>query len=248
MTRKITGFVLLGLLLPAASMALEPPPAPAHPAPAASQDFLFYHPDLAGRHDGIVAYARHDYAFALQAFMRGARFADKPSQMMLASMYWDGVGTAKDRATAYAWADLAAERGYPWLLATRERYWQSMSADEQARALDIGKALYAQYGDAVAKRRVEVWLSRGRKQATGSHTGFVGTLEVHKGDGFGWSAVGSDGNDYYADRYWKPAQYWGAQARAWNPDAHGTVSVGELQRVEAKPAPPAAASPADPKR
>ncbi len=222
--------------------ALQPPPAPAHPAPALSDDFLYYHPDLGARHDGLEAYAHRHYEIALRDFTRAAHFADKPSQAMLANMYWDGVGTAQDRATAYAWADLAAERGYPWLLATRERYWQSMTADEQQRALTVGKTLYAEYGDAVAQPRLEGWLSRGRKQTTGSHTGFVGTLEIKKGDGFGVSAAGSDGNDYYADRYWKPAQYWGAQAKAWNPGSHGTVSVGTLERVTPKPATPAPAN------
>ncbi|MBS0465090.1 MAG: sel1 repeat family protein [Proteobacteria bacterium] len=238
--------VLTFLLAAAPAWALEPPPAPAHPVPAASEDFLYYHPDLGARHDGMVAYSRHDFEYALRAFTRAARFADKPSQAMLASMYWDGVGTAQDKATAYAWADLAAERGYPWLLATRERYWQSMTKDEQQRAVAIGQSLYAEYGDAAAQPRLEVWLSRGRKQTTGSHTGFVGTLEIEKSDGFGVSTTGSDGNDYYADKYWRPAQYWGAQAKAWNPNSHGTVSVGALQEVGTNLQPASEASPASP--
>ncbi|MBS0213802.1 MAG: sel1 repeat family protein [Proteobacteria bacterium] len=225
------------LLACTSAWALDPPAEPAHPAAAASGDFLYYHPDLSGRHDGLLAYSRHDYAYALKAFMRGARFADKGSQAMVASMYWDGLGTAKDHATAYAWADLAAERGYPWLLATRERYWQQMTADERQRAIAIGQSLYAEYGDAVAQPRLETWLRRGSKQATGSHTGFVGTLETFRGDGFGTSVTGEDGNGYYADRFWKPAQYWGAQAKAWNPGATGKVTVGPLEKADAPASP-----------
>lgn len=241
--------VALGLLACSTALALDPPAPPAHPAPAASDDFLYYHPDLGSRHDGLEAYSHGHYDYALRAFTRGARFADKPSQAMLASMYWDGLGTPQDKATAYAWADLAAERGYPWLLATRERYWQAMTEDERHRAIDIGQKLYAEYGDAVAQRRTESWMSRGRKQATGSHTGFVGAMEVYEGDGFGVSATGSDANSYYADKRWKPAQYWGAQARAWNPNAKGTVSVGTLQQVRAgeSSAAEAASPPADTK-
>lgn len=236
-----TVLAALGLLACPVAWALDPPSAPAQPAPAAGGDFLYYHPDLSGRHDGLQAYANKNYAYALRAFTRGARFADKPSQAMLASMYWDGLGTAPDRATAYAWADLAAERGYPWLLATRERYWQAMRADEQQRALAIGQRLYAEYGDAVAQPRVEIWLHRGLSQATGSHTGFIGSVEVFQGNGFGFASTGSDGNGYYAARFWRPAQYWGAQARAWHPNSNGSVSVGPLEKAS-----PADAHPAGP--
>lgn len=227
--------LLACLLLSNAAMALDPPTASEHPAPAASGDFLYFHPDLSGRHDGLQAYADKDYGYALSAFRRGARYADKPSQAMLASMYWDGLGTPRDHATAYAWADLAAERGYPWLLATRERYWQAMSADEQRRALVIGQALYAEYGDAVAQHRLEIWLHRGLSQATGSHAGFVGNVEIFQGNGFGFATGGSDANAYYAARFWQPAQYWGAQALEWNPHATGKVSVGPLEKIAPEP-------------
>lgn len=228
----------VALLASSACLALDPPAPPAHPAPAASSDFLYYHPDLDARHDGLEAYSHQHYAYALGAFLRGARYADKPSQAMLASMYWDGKGVERDRATAYAWADLAAERGYPWLLATRERYWQEMTADERQRALAVGQALYAQYGDEVAQSRLNGWLYRGLTHATGSRTGFVGTLEVRQGNGFGVSATGSDGNDYYAARYWRPEQYWGAQNLQWNPHPQGKVSVGPLEKVPARAASP----------
>ncbi|MBS0457646.1 MAG: sel1 repeat family protein [Proteobacteria bacterium] len=225
--------VLCCLLVGAPAWALDPPTAPTHPAPVGSGDFLLYHPDLSGRQDGMQAYADGDYGYAVSAFTRGARYADKPSQAMLASMYWDGRGVSVDHATAYAWADLAAERGYPWLLANRERYWQSLSADEQKRAIAIGQGLYAEYGDAVAQPRLEIWLRRGLTQATGSHTGFVGTMEILQGNGFGFSSTGADGNGYYAARFWKPSAYWGAQALQWNPHPTGKVEVGTLQHVDA---------------
>lgn len=180
----------------------------------------------------MLAYGNGNYAYALRMFLRGARYADKPSQAMLASMYWEGKGTERDHATAYAWADLAAERGYPWLLATRERYWETLTASERKRAIAVGQKLYAEYGDDVAQPRLAGWLYRGLTQVTGSHAGFIGTTQIFQGNGFGFSATGSDANSYYADRYWKPAEYWRAQAQIWNPHPTGKVSVGRLQRVD----------------
>src|SRR3546814_13111981 len=81
---------------------------------------------------------------------------------MYALMVGQGEGGITDRAQAYAWMDLAAERGYPELLAQREQFWRALSSDERARAREIGESLYATYGDAVAKHRLERELRRGR--------------------------------------------------------------------------------------
>ncbi len=128
---------------------------------ASSADFLAYHPDLDNRRMGMDAYKRASFDYALRYFHWAARYADKPSEAMLASMYWDGTGVTQNRPLAYAWMDLAAERGYPGLLAFRERYWQELSDDERKRAIDLGQPLYSEYGDAVAKPRLGVLLRRG---------------------------------------------------------------------------------------
>ncbi len=62
-------------------------------------------------------------------FLRAARYADKPSQAMIAQMLWNGDGVPVDRVMAYVWADLAAERGYPAFIATREKFWSELNAD-----------------------------------------------------------------------------------------------------------------------
>jgi TPR repeat protein len=83
---------------------------------ANSSDFLAYHPDLGDRKLGMEAFKRGSFDYAARYFQWAARYADKPSQAMLGSMYWSGQGVQQDRALAYAWMDLAAERGYPSLL------------------------------------------------------------------------------------------------------------------------------------
>src|SRR3546814_9279963 len=70
---------------------------------------------------------------------------------MVAEMLWNGDGVERDRALAYAWMDLAAERGYAGFLGLRERYWSALDEAGRARALEAGQEVYAHYGDAAAR-------------------------------------------------------------------------------------------------
>ena len=81
-------------------------------ATLSSAVFLNAHPDMKHRKQGWDAYAEGDFALARAQFLKAAWYGDKPSQAMLAEMDWKGVGAAVDRAAAYTWADIAAERGY----------------------------------------------------------------------------------------------------------------------------------------
>src|SRR5690606_14310750 len=71
-----------------------------------SEGFLDAHPDLKYRQAGLKAYEEGDHAEAMNLFRRAARFADKPSQGMIAEMLWRGEGIEQDRPSAYAWMDL----------------------------------------------------------------------------------------------------------------------------------------------
>src|SRR5690606_37356868 len=101
------------------------------------------------------------------------------SQAMVGEMLWKGQGTPVDRPLAYAWMDLAAERGYRGFLGFRERYWEQLDEVEREQAVSQGQAVYARYGDAVAQPRIAAVLRRARSQVTGSRTGFVGSLKIH---------------------------------------------------------------------
>ncbi len=206
------------------------------------------HPDQSYQERGFESARKGDFAEAQRFFRMAARFGDKPSQLALALMHKDGLGTPVDKATAYAWSDLAAERGYPQFLILRETIWGDLDGAQQARALKLGAKLYREYGDAVAKPRLEARLRRGLARATGSRTGAVDeSLQVgvvRKGYGrVVPGQLGSQGNaleglaasagrvrEYYASYRWKPIEYWARVDEVWLPK--GEVSVGDLQKLK----------------
>lgn len=196
-----------------------------------TSSFLYYHPDLKFRMRGLALFRENELAEAFEAFRIAARYADKPSQAMLAEMYWDGIGVEADRATAYAWMDLAAERGYHNFTVMRERYWKRLEAAERERALALGESIYAEYGDSVARPRLEAKLRRGRNEVTGSRTGFAGTLSIQIPGPNGLTTV--DGSTYYAERYWDAETYFAWQDEVWMKPMLGTVDVGPLQSMPA---------------
>ena len=237
-------FFIAILLSMSVAHAQDRDAAPAVNPLANSSDFLAYHPDLGDRKLGMEAFKRGSFDYAARYFQWAARYADKPSQAMLGSMYWSGQGVKQDRALAYAWMDLAAERGYPSLLAFRERYWQEMNEQERKRAIEVGQPLYTEYGDAAAKPRLAIMLRRGLHEVTGSHTGFVGTMEIHI-PGPGGNPIIIDANQYYDPHFWKEKQYWTWADKAWKAAPTGVVNIGVLEVLpdEKKPA---SLPPADP--
>ena len=142
-----------------------------------------FHPDTHYRRLGFKSYSAGNAYEAVTYLTRAARYADKPSQLALALMYWEGDGVDRDRARAYAWADVAAERGYPDFLAVRERYWSEMTPEEQAEARKVGAEVLAEYGDEVAKKRLNGLLRQGLSRKTGSRAGSnTGTLAAAQVD------------------------------------------------------------------
>lgn len=191
-----------------------------------SEGFLGAHPDLKYRLSGLQAYEERQYRFALSDFRRAARYADKPSQGMLAEMHWQGEGVPVDRATAYAWMDLAAERAYPLMLVKREGYWAALTPGERERAIEVGTGLYAEYGDEVAKPRLEAVLRKARRATTGSRVGAVGFLQIHIPTPSGFQQI--DGTQYYQAKFWEPELYWRWQDQDWKEPGEGRVEVGEV--------------------
>lgn len=211
------------------------------PQIVSGQAFLNAHPDIRWRRAGEAAYGRQRYGEAFGYFRDAARYADKTSQAMVAEMLWKGEGVSQDKPLAYAWMDLAAERGYAGLIAMRERYWAELGEAERKRAVDAGQSVYAEFGDKAAKPRMERELVRARQQVTGSRIGHIGALAMPGSiDQHGASnspidvaSFGhvTDGSRYYDARYWDPKQYWQWQDRQWR-QAVGHVDVGPLQAVD----------------
>ena len=191
--------------------------------------FLSAHPDLKYRLMGLDEYKKGNLADALKFFRRSAFYGDKPSQGMVAEMLWTGKGEAQDRPLAYAWMDLAAERGYEGFLGLRERYWAAMDPIEQQRALEVGQQVYATYGDAAAEPRLAAVLRRDRRNGTGSRTGFTGALQIYVPGPSGYQQI--DGSKMYDDRYWDPAQYRAWHDSIWMKPRIGRVDVGEVEQV-----------------
>jgi hypothetical protein len=201
-----------------------------------TQSFLDAHPDLKYRQLGLSSWREGDYETALKRFKRAAKYADKPSQGMVAEMLWRGDGVPQNRVEAYAWMDLAAERQYRPMLIQREIYWGALTPAEREAAIAIGKGLYAEYGDDVAQRRTEHVMRRARKKTVGSRTGFGGNVTITIPTPGGMQTI--DGSTYYSPDYWEADRYWAWQEKGWKNPPRGMVDVGPLTSAE-KPAEPA---------
>ena len=168
---------------------------------------LSAHPDVRWRLEGQRSYDRQQYDTAFQQFLRAARYADKPAQAMLGEMYWKGIGVAHDPELGYAWMKLAAERQEPVFARQREHYWNELDATQRSNAASRGKSLFAEYGDPVARQRLERKLRQASRQATGSRVGFAGNLEITaKSGAFDSSGRSFAGHDYYAPKNWRVEQ------------------------------------------
>jgi hypothetical protein len=237
---------LAAALLPVVLLAFHAGPSLAgNPADADrrvtnTEGFLGLHPDLRWRRDGLAELqdGRPDAAFV--AFRNAARFADKPSQSMVAEMYWQGRGTPVDKALGYVWMDLAAERGYSLFVAKREHYWQNLDDSERARALALGPELYDEYGDDVARPRLARRLRQGLLETTGSRVGTVSAfLEIRQQTPSG-GVTSLTGREYYDRKYWQPELYFAWQDATWNlpVDGEGAVDVGPVAvPADGEPAP-----------
>lgn len=203
------------------------------------------HPDLRYRNIGIEAYKDGDKTRALEFYLLASRYADKVSQAMVAMMYWNGEGTAMDRPRAYAWMDLAADRGYRDLLVQREIYWSKLSGLERDEALRVGREIYAEYSDEQGLHRLELRLSTVRTHVTGSHLGWAGNGKTLFSSGVTLPGAGSllgqisgatvDFSKLYSSALWNPEQYERLKDLQWElkMPLQSHVEVGELQNVPA---------------
>lgn len=218
----------LALALAAAAI-----PAQAEEAPLSLQEhavisspaYLKAHPDLRYRQLGLEAVERNRPEDARRYFQLGARHADKLSQALMAELLWNGRGGPADRALAYAWMDLAAERGTQWLLVRREQYWAALDDAERERAVREGGKLYADYGDPVAKPRQDREMRRNMGEMTGSRTGALGAMTAMQVR-YNGQMVKVVPEVYYAERLWQPEAYWKWQDEQLQAVDRAAVDVG----------------------
>ena len=226
-------FALLAMAVPGLAPAAEPKswPGRADRLVLNNTGFLGAHPDLRWRKEGMAALEDDRASEAFTYFRRAARYADKPSQAMVAEMLWTGTGVPRDRPQAYAWMDIAAERAYVPFVSKREEYWEALDEAGRERALEVGRPLYEEYRDAVAQERLERKLEKAKRKITGSRVGFVGFLKVVVA-GPGGIGIAIDGERFYDDKYWEPDLYWAWQDSIWKDPPTGTVTVEPLEVVD----------------
>lgn len=196
-----------------------------------SQTFLDAHPDMKHRRLGWEAYATGDAVLARAEFLKAAWYGDKPSQAMLAEMDWKGEGTPMDRASAYTWADIAAERGYAVFVGVRERYWKALDTAEQARALQEGPARLAEYGDGIARDRLDRHMQRRLRDITWSSMTAAPPREVRLYDNHGHE-MRIDGSRFFSPTFWDPKKYQAWQDAQWRAPPEGKVDVGDVEQVK----------------
>jgi TPR repeat protein len=230
MQRRIVPNTAIAIVPAMAALAAAAQPVPAQTpqtyknAPALiAAGYIDDHQDLKYRHLGLKAYREGRYEDAMRFFRRAGLFGDKPSQGMVAEMYRDGRGVAPDPVQAYIWMDLAAERGYPGFLILRERYWESLDDAQRARAVDEGQAVFARFGDAVAKPRTELRLRFAERQLARVQTVSVDGMTI-------------DASKLRDKLFWDAKRHWAFQDVQWSAPGSGHVTVGEIESVDARSA------------
>lgn len=194
----------------------------------ATDAFLDAHPDMKHRRLGAIAVDEGRQEDARAEFLEAARYGDKLSQAMLAEMAWKGQGQPQDRLLAYAWADLAAERGYPQFVALREAYWEALAPADRARAIEVGQPLLAEYADAVARPRLARELRKARRYMAGGRVNKNADLFV-VGPGRQWIQI--RGGDFYATKFWEPEAYEAWTDALWKTPWVEKVEVGAPESI-----------------
>lgn len=227
--------LLLGLLAtgPAAAQqdSLQAVPDPTSSDLMVAGGFLDGHPDLRYRDIGLEAYQRKDFAAAIAQFTRAAYYADKPSQAVVAEMYWDGVGVPQDRVLGLIWMDLAAERSYDFFSRKRDYYWNLLTETERRQAIVRARSVHDEYADAAAEPRLAAALRRERNRMTGSRVGSLSSAVQIIVPGYG----SIDASQFYDPRYWDPQQYRAWQDAYWIHLRPGQVRVGSPESLDAPP-------------
>jgi len=198
---------------------------------AQSDLFLQAHPDRHFRLRALDKLDRDDLPGSLEDLREAARHSDKPSQAILAEMYWTGRGVPQDRAMGYVWMDLAAERGYPLMLAKREHYWSALDETGRVAAVTLGPSHYDEYGDAVARPRLEALMkrARGNFRRSRAHSAAVASVNVLVGDRF----ERISGRLFGDEKFWTPEGYFAWQDELGHGVGEGTVEIGEIEQERA---------------
>lgn len=168
------------------------------------------HPDIINEFIGMHRYAAGDYTGAMKSFLVAASYADKPSQLSIGLMYLNGQGVQKDPVTAWAWLSIAAERGYPRFVSTRDDLWQQLSSGQRQQAKATEQQLYAQYGDPVAQPHMLQALQQSEANMGAGNAGANASMEKFCAQNKAAACA-----DLYAKWFWDPKEYFAGRDAAW---------------------------------
>lgn len=191
---------------------------------ASAQSHAEHTPGYQHHAAGSQAYRAGQYQSAKASFKRAAHWADKLAQFNLGIMNYHGQGVEADKARAWAWFQLSAERGYRQMRDMVEVVSRELDESEMQRARTIlEEQLLPQYGDAVAMERAARRMNHQRRRMTGSRTGFIGNLTVVDRSG-----RTRDGEDFYRPEAWDFYQVIATEADLWDALDRGNVTLREL--------------------
>lgn len=195
-------------------------------APALAQESMNAMPGIYFHGKAKADYEAGRFEKARERFEMSARWADKLSQFNLGVMYYHGQGVPVDRARAWAWFKLSAERRYPTFMRMAGQVEAELGPDEFARAQAIYAELAAKFGDAVTIPRAERRMRRELRSAAGSRTGFIGAVTVIDGRGT------HPGGRYFKRENWDFAAVLEREARQFEALERTRVELREMRVKE----------------
>ncbi|MGH8234343.1 MAG: tetratricopeptide repeat protein [Rhodanobacteraceae bacterium] len=208
-------------------------------------------PEAAGRPGwkffelGSLAFKKGDYSHAIYMFKVASSWAYKPAEYDLGVMYFHGKGVAVNRPLGAAWMVLAAERGNPHYVKSRDVMVTMLSDEQFAEADKLWANMRKTYGDKVALRRAKAQWAFVKSQMTGSRVGGEpGELRVGLGGGagsfmpagsglfFGLGALTPKGSTTGSVAYRQFQQSDNPYSPIFLENRKGSATVGPLQQVK----------------
>ena len=189
------------------------------------------HYDQVFRWRAMEAHAEGNVASAIRNFERAAKYADKPSQFALGVIYMKGEGVPRDRALAFAWLDVAAERGYAEVVEQRDLLWEQLTDGERAAGEYLSTRLFRKYGDDKAKPRHRSKTMAALQHSLGKSKSVRDDVIVTDLQNCSAGIVDfTRGNpcserEFFASRF-DPERYWKVQDANWG--VGGVVDVGPV--------------------
>lgn len=210
--------------------------------PALAQDAVERDPDLGvgysehipsawemrqGRQD----YQSGNYTGAFWHYMNAAVWADKFAQYNIGVMYLRGEGVEFDPVRAWAWLELAAERGYPDMVLAADDLYRLLDEEQQREGRRILEDdLLPDYGDAVRIKATARRMERERRQATGTRTGSKAALSALRIiDG---SGITRRGDEFYDPAKWDFERIVRFETQFMRDIANAGATLGEFRVIE----------------